>query len=162
MATEDNVAFGPRARGVAKSEYQPRVEHFMEEVGLADRRRAWPRQLSGGMRKRVAIASVFANDPEILLMDESFGALDFITRAKLHRLVMRLWQETGKTICFVTHDIDEALVLADRVIVLNNGGIALDETVDFPRPRGDELRSSASANDLRDRLLAILRAENDE
>jgi len=156
LRVEDNVAFGPKSRGVPKSEYEPRVEHFIEEVGLAGHRTAWPRQLSGGLRKRVAIASVFANDPEILLMDEPFSALDYFTRSKLHRLLTELWQETGKTICFVTHDIDEALVLADRVIVLNEGAIVMDETVDFPRPRGEELRSHDAANSLRERLMAIL------
>lgn len=159
LRVEDNVAFGPRSRGQKSSRYADRVDHFIEEVGLSGHRRAWPRQLSGGMRKRVAIAAVFANDPAVLLMDEPFGALDFITRSKLHRLVTKLWQETGKTICFVTHDIDEALVLADRIIVLNQGTIALDEMVDFARPRGEELRSSPEANALRDRLLAILAAE---
>lgn len=161
LRVEDNVAFGPRSTGGKKSQYSARVDHFIDEVGLTAHRRAWPRQLSGGMRKRVAIAAVFANDPDVLLMDEPFGALDFITRSKLHRLVTRLWQETGKTICFVTHDIDEALVLADRIIVLNQGGIALDESVDFPRPRGEELRSSPQANTLRDQLLSILAAEDE-
>jgi len=160
LRVEDNVAFGPRAKGLKKADYQERVDHFLDEVGLADRRRAWPRQLSGGMRKRVAIAAVFANDPEVLLMDEPFGALDFITRSKLHRLITKLWQETHKTICFVTHDIDEVLVLADRVIVLNQGKVALDEAVDFVRPRGEELRSSPQANALRGRLLDILGAED--
>ncbi|MGE2731370.1 ABC transporter ATP-binding protein [Mycolicibacterium vaccae] len=160
LRVEDNVAFGPKARGLKKSQYQEQVDHFIDEVGLSAQRRAWPRQLSGGMRKRVAIAAVFANDPAVLLMDEPFGALDFITRSKLHRLVTRLWEETQKTICFVTHDIDEALVLADRIIVLNQGRIALDETVDFARPRGDELRACTEANELRHRLLGILGDED--
>jgi ABC-type nitrate/sulfonate/bicarbonate transport system ATPase subunit len=159
LRVADNVAFGPRSRGVAKEEYQPRVDHFIEQVGLDDRRDAWPRQLSGGMRKRVAIAAVFANDPTTLLMDEPFGALDYFTRARLHRLVTDLWAETGKTICFVTHDVDEALVLADRILVLRDGKIALDELIDFERPRGEELRTLPAANVVRSQLLAMLGQE---
>jgi len=159
LRVEDNIAFGPKSRGVPESEYRPRVERYLEEVGLAAQRRSWPRQLSGGMRKRVAIAAVFANDPDILLMDEPFGALDYFTRGKLHRLLIQLWAETGKTICFVTHDIDEALVLADRILVLNNGALAMDELLDFPRPRGEELRADPDANALRARLLSILGGE---
>lgn len=153
MRVEDNVAFGPRAQRQTKSRYQPLVDHFITEVGLADWRRAWPRQLSGGMRKRVAIAAVFASDPDILLLDEPFGALDHFTREKLQSLLLRLWEETAKTVCFVTHDIDEALVLADRIIILGQGKIALDIEVSLPRPRGDELRADPSANEMRRLLL---------
>jgi NitT/TauT family transport system ATP-binding protein len=158
---EANIAFGPSLRGVPRREYQPIVEHFMDEVGLTERRDAWPRQLSGGMRKRVAIAAVFANDPETLLMDEPFGALDYFTRAKLHQTLLTLWQETAKTICFVTHDIDEALTLADRIVVLARGRIALDIDLPFPRPRGEELRREPDAIELRERLLRILGGEDE-
>src|SRR5690606_16134546 len=98
LRVEDNIAFGPKSRGVPESEYRPRVERYLEEVGLAAQRRSWPRQLSGGMRKRVAIAAVFANDPDILLMDEPSGALDSFTPGKLRRLLIQRWAETGKTI----------------------------------------------------------------
>ncbi|MFE0420357.1 ABC transporter ATP-binding protein [Streptomyces tendae] len=148
-----NVAFGPKLRGVPKSVYQPRVDRLIEEVGLGRRRRAWPRQLSGGMRKRVAIAAVFANDPDILLMDEPFGALDYFTRTKLQQLLLQLWSETSKTVLFVTHDVDEALLLADRIIVLGDGAVAQDLTVPFARPRGEELRSDPAAVELRQRLI---------
>ena len=156
LRVEDNVAFGPRARRRPRAEYQDRVTHFIDEVGLSNWRRAWPRQLSGGMRKRVAIAAVFANDPEILLMDEPFGALDYFTRAKLQRLLLQLWQETGKTVCFVTHDVDEALALADRIVVIGGGKVALDLPVPLARPRGDELRTDPKANELRNLLLERL------
>ncbi|GAA1835352.1 ABC transporter ATP-binding protein [Pseudonocardia ailaonensis] len=156
LRVEDNVAFGPRMRGVPPREYRERVDRLITEVGLDDRRRAWPRQLSGGMRKRVAIAAVFANDPDVLLMDEPFSALDFFTRSRLQNLLLQLWAETGKTICFVTHDIDEALVLADRIVVVKDGGIAMDVPVAFPRPRGEELRALPEAQDLRRELLDIL------
>lgn len=153
LRVEDNVAFGPRARRQPRAVYEERVSHFIDEVGLAQWRRAWPRQLSGGMRKRVAIAAVFANDPEILLLDEPFGALDYFTREKLQTLLLQLWAETKKTVCFVTHDVDEALILADRIIVLGGGKVALDLPISLPRPRGDELRADPRANELRTLLL---------
>ena len=156
LRVRDNIALGPRGRKLPESEWLPRVQHFIEAVGLEGRERAWPRQLSGGMRKRVAIAAVFANDPDILLMDEPFSSLDHLTRAGLHETVLHLWQETGKTIVFVTHDVDEAITLADRVVVVAGGGVRADVEVTFERPRGDELRMDADANALRARLLKDL------
>jgi NitT/TauT family transport system ATP-binding protein len=135
------------------------VEHFLAAVGLDGRERAWPRQLSGGMRKRVAIGAVFANDPDTLLMDEPFGSLDYFTRANLHKTLLQLWSETKKTIVFVTHDVDEALTLADRIVVVSQGRIGADIDLDFPRPRGDELRMDPAANLLRSRLVAELSRE---
>lgn len=152
----ENVAFGPKLRGLARSEYAARVDQLIDEVGLGDWRQAWPRQLSGGMRKRVAIAAVFANDPSVLLMDEPFGALDFFTREKLQRLLLQLWEETSKTVLFVTHDVDEALLLADRIIILGKGSVAQDIPVEFPRPRGDDLRSDPTAVALRRDLIGWL------
>ncbi|WP_236794226.1 ABC transporter ATP-binding protein [Amycolatopsis sp. GM8] len=156
LRVQDNVAFGPKLRGVPRAEYQPTVDHLIEEVGLDEWRRAWPRQLSGGMRKRVAIAAVFANEPSILLMDEPFGALDFFTREKLQGLLLQLWAETAKTVLFVTHDVDEALLLADRIVILGKGRVAQDITVPFARPRGDDLRSDPAAIELRQELIGRL------
>lgn len=156
LDVEQNVAFGPSLRGVPEREYRADVDRLIEEVGLSDRRRAWPRELSGGMRKRVAIAAVFANDPDTLLMDEPFGALDYFTRAKLQRLLLQLWEETEKTVVFVTHDVDEALLLADRVIVLGGGAVSQDIRVPFARPRGEELRADPDAIALRERLIDLL------
>jgi ABC-type nitrate/sulfonate/bicarbonate transport system ATPase subunit len=152
----ENVAFGPKLQGLPRSDYEARVNHLIEEVGLDDWRDAWPRQLSGGMRKRVAIAAVFANDPDILLMDEPFGALDYFTRANLQRMLLQLWAETSKTVLFVTHDVDEALQLADRIIILGKGRVAHDITLTFPRPRTDALRSDPDANLLRDEIIGWL------
>lgn len=154
----ENVSFGPRMRRVPESDWRPRVEHFINAVGLAGREGAWPKELSGGMRKRVAIASVFANDPEILLMDEPFGSLDYFTRATLHDTLLDLWAETGKTIVFVTHDVDEALKLADRIVVVTDGKVGYDIDLDFARPRGDELRMNADADAIRSKLLRVLEA----
>jgi ABC-type nitrate/sulfonate/bicarbonate transport system ATPase subunit len=158
LRVRDNISFGPRMRGVPAAEWRPRVAHFTEAVGLAGREAAWPKELSGGMRKRVAIAAVFANDPDILLMDEPFGSLDYFTRATLHETLLQLWVETGKTIVFVTHDVDEALKLADRIVVVTDGVVGFDVPVTFPRPRGDELRMDADADALRSQLLSVLQA----
>ena len=158
LRVSDNISFGPRMRGVAKSEWEPRVRHFIEAVGLAGRERAWPKELSGGMRKRVAIGAVFANDPDILLMDEPFGSLDYFTKATLHDTLLDLWAETGKTIVFVTHDVDEALKLADRIIVVTDGRVGADIPLDFARPRGDDLRMDVTADAIRRDLLEVLQA----
>lgn len=156
LRVKDNVSFGPRMRGVPEEQWKERVDYYIDEVGLGERRDAWPRELSGGMRKRVAIAAVFANDPELLLMDEPFSALDYFTRNSLHDLLLQLWEETGKTILFVTHDVDEAIKLADRIVVIGQGVVACDLPVSFPRPRNDDLRMSAEANELRRKLLSML------
>lgn len=158
LRVQDNVSFGPRMRRVLMSEWVPRVRHFIKAVGLEGRERAWPKELSGGMRKRVAIAAVFASDPDILLMDEPFGSLDYFTRANLHDTLLDLWAETGKTIVFVTHDVDEALKLADRVIVVTDGKVGYDIALPFERPRGDELRMNPEADAIRTQLLDVLQA----
>ncbi|MBT0769144.1 ABC transporter ATP-binding protein [Kineosporia sp. J2-2] len=156
LRVADNIALGPRGRGLPESEWRERVSYFTRAVGLDGRERAWPRELSGGMRRRVAIAAVFANDPEFLLMDEPFGSLDHLTRAGLHETVLRLWRETEKTVVFVTHDVDEAIALGDRIVVVAGGGVRADVEVPFHRPRGDELRMDGEANALRSALLDAL------
>ncbi|POX65910.1 hypothetical protein C3481_13555 [Microbacterium sp. Ru50] len=158
LRVQDSISFGPRMRRVLVSEWLPRARHFIEAVGLRGRERAWPKELSGGMRKRVAIAAVFANDPDILLMDEPFGSLDYFTRANLHETLLELWRETGKTIVFVTHDVDEALKLADRIIVVTDGRVGYDIDLPFGRPRGDDLRMNVEADAIRSRLLEVLQA----
>ncbi|GLK84379.1 ATP-binding cassette domain-containing protein [Ancylobacter defluvii] len=121
----------------------------MEAVGLAEASGSWPRELSGGMRKRVALAIVFATGASILMMDEPFGALDFVTRATLQGVLLDLWRRTGITIVFVTHDIEEALVLGDRILVVSDGRILDDIACDLPRPRprprGEDERVSPHA-----------------
>lgn len=106
------------------------------EVGLAGRERAWPNQLSGGEQQRVALARALVNDPELLLADEPFGALDALTRIKMHELLRDLVQRHRPAVVLVTHDVDEAIVLADRVIVLDAGSVSEDITIDLPHPRG--------------------------
>jgi NitT/TauT family transport system ATP-binding protein len=161
LRVRDNIAYGLAAQGVRGAERELRVAEHLEAVGLSEFAASWPKQLSGGMRKRVAIATAFASDPQILLMDEPFGSLDFVTRTRLHLLLLDLWQQTGKTIVFVTHDVDETLLLADRVVVLTHGKVADDLPVDFLRPRTDELRANPAAIGLRRHLLSRLGLEYD-
>jgi NitT/TauT family transport system ATP-binding protein len=138
MRVEDNVAFGLRVRNISTQERLQIAREHLALVGLSSAARAWPRELSGGMRGRVAIAAVFANDPPILLADEPFGALDYVTRRQLQAVLQDLWRRTGKTVLFVTHDVDEAMMLGTRVIVIKNGGIAEDRAIDLPMPRSDD------------------------
>jgi NitT/TauT family transport system ATP-binding protein len=145
LRVADNVAFGLKAQGRPASERAATVAQWLGAVGLADFAQSWPRELSGGMRKRVAIATVFASGAPILLMDEPFGALDYVTRLDLQKLLLDLWVRTRRTIVFVTHDIEEALVLAQRILVMSNGRLVDDLAVDLPSPRNAEVRASPEA-----------------
>jgi NitT/TauT family transport system ATP-binding protein len=138
MRVENNVAFGLRVRNISKQERLRIAREHLALVGLSSVARAWPRELSGGMRARVAIAAVFANDPPILLADEPFGALDYVTRRQLQAVMQNLWRRTEKTVLFVTHDVDEAMMLGTRVIVVKDGGIAEDRAIHLPMPRSDD------------------------
>ncbi len=149
----DNITFGLRARGVPRREREKVAAHYLKLIDLENFARAWPHQLSGGMRRRVAIASVFANRPEVLLMDEPFTGLDYVRRDKLYRVLEQLWAEVGCTVFFITHDVDEALILADRVIIVMHGKIAFELKVPFPRPRSAELIASKEAIEIRLMLL---------
>ena len=128
------------------------IQHYIEMVGLSGFERSYPRELSGGMRQRVEIARALAANPEILYMDEPFGALDYITRFKMRADLVRIWQAERKTILFVTHDIDEAVQLADRVLVMSRRPATIQEDVDIDLPRPRDLDSPAYlqlATDLR-------------
>ena len=125
----DNVALGlpPERRGDALK--------VLEHVGLLDRANDWPARLSGGQRQRVSLARALVHNPRLLLLDEPLGALDALTRIEMHRLIEDLWQASGFTALLVTHDVQEAVALADRVILIEDGRIALDEIINLPRPR---------------------------
>jgi NitT/TauT family transport system ATP-binding protein len=153
MRVEENVAFGLRVRNIPKGERLRIAREHLALVGLSSVARAWPKELSGGMRARVAIAAVFANDPPILLADEPFGALDYVTRRQLQSVLRDLWQSTGKTVLFVTHDVDEAMMLGTRVIVVKNGGIAEDRPINLPMPRSDDDIATAEGLALKHVLL---------
>jgi len=145
LSVRDNVAYGLDMRGVARSTRQRTVDHFLELTGLGRFADAFPHQLSGGMKQRVSVARAFANDPEILLMDEPFAALDEQTKIILQQELLKLWSESRKTVIFITHSIDEALVLADRIIVVSGrpGALKADIPVGFERPRQvQDLKSS--------------------
>ena len=133
----DNVEFALKMRGIDKAERKTRTEAWLTKVGLLRFARAYPYQLSGGMKQRVSIARAFALDPEILLMDEPFAALDQQTKLILQEELTRLWADTRKTVIFVTHNIDEAVLLGDRVIVMtaHPGHIKDEVYIDLPRPR---------------------------
>ncbi len=137
MSVWDNVAYGLRARKLGKAIVRERVDYFVHKVGLANFAHVYPHQLSGGMKQRVSIARAFANDPEILLMDEPFSALDEQNRAILQEELLRIWSDTRKTVVFITHSIDEAVFLSDRVVVLGGspGRVVADARISFPRPR---------------------------
>ena len=132
---------------------RPRAEAALQEVELGHRLDAWPMTLSGGEAQRAALARALVRQPRLLLLDEPFAALDALTRMRMHALVMELWRKHAPTALIVTHDVDEALMLADRVLVLENGRIATDLTVDLERPRSP---GTTGFGQLRSRLLAAL------
>lgn len=156
MHVRDNVEFGLKANKVPAKEREKIVHHWLESVGLESFADSWPRELSGGMRKRVALAAAMAVGSGVVLMDEPFGSLDYFTRRNLHDVLLSLWEETGKTIFFVTHDIEEALILADRVLLLADGKLVDDINVDLPRPRNEDVRASPKAVEITKVILSHL------
>ncbi len=137
LTVQGNVEFGPRLSGLPPAEYASIAQRYIELVGLTGFEHAYPKELSGGMQQRAAIARALANDPEILLMDEPFGALDAQTRSLMQELLLKVWEQTHKTVLFVTHDIEEAVLLADRVYVMTArpGRIKREVKISLPRPR---------------------------
>ena len=135
LTVEDNVGFGVKRRN--HEERKKVVDHYIEMVGLTGFGKAFPRELSGGMKQRVEIARAFAAEPDVLFMDEPFGALDYLTRMRLRSELIQIWQRERKTVLFVTHDVDEAVQLADRVVVMGKRPSRIRDivTVEIPRPR---------------------------
>lgn len=152
MTVSKNISYGPRLRGVGKAEQKEIEKKWVELVGLKGFEDRWPRELSGGMRKRVDIGRVYANDPDVLLMDEPFGALDAQTKERMQADLLETWTKTKKTVVFVTHDLEEAIFLSDKIVVMSArpGRIHHIEEVALPRPRTNEMR-------LTDEFLAIKR-----
>ena len=160
MRVAANVEFGLKVRGIPKAKRRQIVREHLELVGLGHVARSWPRELSGGMRARVVVAAVFANDPAVLLADEPFGALDYVTRRHLQRVLTAMWERTHKTIIFVTHDVEEALTLASRIVVVNDGRVLDDQPVRLTRPRTEEVLATPEAVALKRRLLTHLGLED--
>ena len=159
---EGNVAWGLEAQGYEKAKIRETVDAYLAMIGLTDFRSHYPAELSGGMKQRVALARVLAFNPKVLLMDEPFGALDAQTREVMQEEVTRLWERTRKTIVFVTHDIEEAVFLGDRVVVLSArpGRIREEVKIDLPRPRTLEIKKSMQCHEYRNRIWDLIRVES--
>ncbi|MGI8604533.1 MAG: ABC transporter ATP-binding protein [Verrucomicrobiales bacterium] len=153
LTVEQNVGFGLLKR--SREERESRVTHYIQMVGLAGFEKAYPRELSGGMRQRVEIARALAANARVLFMDEPFGALDFLTRLKMRRDLIRIWQAEHKTVVFVTHDIEEAVQLADRVLVMTQRPATIQEEVIVNLPRPRDLDSPGYLT-TRDRIFSIM------
>jgi NitT/TauT family transport system ATP-binding protein len=154
LTVRQNVEFGLRTAGVGKAERRERAEYFIRMVGLDQFADALPKMLSGGMKQRCAIARAYAVNPSILLMDEPFGALDALTRVKLQEQLLATWSREKRTVVFITHDVDEAVFLANRVVVMaaRPGRVFDVIDVDLPYPRTEEVRLSPEFGELRNRV----------
>jgi NitT/TauT family transport system ATP-binding protein len=161
MTVYENIVFGPKKQGVPRARYQAEAKRFIEAVGLSDFASNYPYQLSGGMRQRVQIARALVNRPEVLLMDEPFGALDFQTRLLMQELLLKVWSEFRPTIMFITHDVDEAIFLGDRVYVMSRRPGRLKEQVDvpFPKPRSMSMLTDPAFISLKERVLQSIKEE---
>ncbi|MBZ9807813.1 MULTISPECIES: ABC transporter ATP-binding protein [unclassified Mesorhizobium] len=161
LTVAENIAFGLRERGMAERERGEIVASYIDLVGLKGFENHWPKQLSGGMQQRTAIARALANDPAILLLDEPFGALDNQTRGLMQELLLGIWERRKKTVLFVTHDIEEAIFMASRVVVMTArpGRIKSDVAIDLPHPRHYTLKTSPEFSVLKARLTEDIRVE---
>jgi len=157
----DNVCFGLGERGLPRKQQLEVAHGFLAKVGLKGFDKHYPKQLSGGMQQRTAIARALANDPRMLLMDEPFGALDHQTRELMQELLLGIWEEQRKTVLFVTHDIDEAIFMASRVVVMSArpGRIKLDREVSIPHPRHYAVKTSPQFTELKAELTEQVRVE---
>jgi len=162
MNVRANVAFGPRMKGTPKAEQDEKVKRLLEIVGLADFEDKAVYELSGGMQQRVALARCLANDPDVILMDEPLGALDALTREKMQGLVLKLWKETGKTILLITHSVEEAVLLGERLLVLapRPGRIHKEYKLPFAEMGVNmdlrEVKKSEGYSETRDEILSII------
>ena len=161
LTVQGNVCFGLRERGLSRPQQLEMAQAFIVKVGLTGFERHFPKQLSGGMQQRVAIARALANDPRMLLMDEPFGALDHQTRELMQELLLGIWEAEKKTVLFVTHDIDEAVFMGNRVVVMSArpGRIKLDRVVPLAHPRHYSVKTSREFTELKAELTEQVRAE---
>jgi ABC-type nitrate/sulfonate/bicarbonate transport system ATPase subunit len=161
LTVQGNVEYGLKLKRMPAAERERIARDYLEKVGLKGFERSYPKELSGGMMQRVAIARALANDPKVLLMDEPFGALDAQTRTIMQEMLVQLWQQTPKTILFITHDIDEALFLSDRVYVMTArpGRIKQTLTVELPRPRTFDMTTSPGFIEQKRMILDAIKEE---
>jgi NitT/TauT family transport system ATP-binding protein len=164
LTVRQNVEFGLKRRGMPAARRKEIVDYYVNEVGLAGFADNYAKQLSGGMMQRVAIARALANDPQILLMDEPFGALDSQTRLQMQQLLLRVWGNTKKTVLFVTHDIDEAILLGDRVYVMGAKPGRIKQILDVPieRPRSLDMVMERSFIDMKRQIFGLLHDDLEE
>ena len=162
LTVAQNIRFGLRERGMSEAEQKERSDFFIAKVGLRGFEGHYPKQLSGGMQQRTAIARALANDPKMLLLDEPFGALDNQTRVLMQELLLGIWESARKTVLFVTHDIDEAIFMANRVAVFSArpGRIKTEIAVDFAHPRHYTIKTSPKFMEIKARLTEEIRAES--
>jgi NitT/TauT family transport system ATP-binding protein len=159
LCVADNIAYGMKINGMPAADQAKTIQHLLEATGLTPFARAYPDTLSGGMQQRLAIARTLAVRPQIILMDEPFGALDAQTRGDMQELLLRIWTETACTVLFVTHDVEEAVYLADRIFVMSArpGTVVEDIPVPFGRPREPSLKQERRFREMQDEVLASLR-----
>jgi NitT/TauT family transport system ATP-binding protein len=157
-----NIAWGLEVQGAPRARIEETVARYLDLTGLAEFRNHYPAELSGGMKQRAALARVLAFDPKVLLMDEPFGALDAQTRETMQEELTRVWERTRKTIVFVTHDIEEAVYLGDRVVVLSArpGRIREEIRIDLARPRSLEIKKSMQCHEYRNTIWDLIRSES--
>jgi len=163
LTVRQNIEFGLKRRSLPAAQRKEIVDYYLNEVGLAQFADNYPKQLSGGMMQRVAIARALANDPQILLMDEPFGALDSQTRLQMQQLLLRVWEHSKKTVLFVTHDIDEAILLGDRVYVIGARPGRIKQILDVPieRPRTLDMVMERSFIEMKRTIFGLLHEETE-
>jgi len=162
LTAKENIEFGLEAKGVEKIERQKQARYFLQLVGLADFEHHYPSELSGGMKQRVAIARSLAYNPDVLLMDEPFAALDAQTRETLQAELLRIWQQTGKTVIFITHSIDEAIYLGQRIAIMTSRPGRIKTIIDVPaslKVNQEDVRSNQEFGQLRHQIWSLLREE---
>ncbi|RYM06368.1 ABC transporter ATP-binding protein [Sporolactobacillus sp. THM7-7] len=162
LTVQKNIEFGLKQKGIPASTRSQIAHEYIERVGLKGFESAYPKALSGGMKQRVAIARALANDPEVILLDEPFGALDMQTRSLMQELLLGVWEQSQKTVILVTHDIDEAIFMADRVVVMESRPGKIKETIDIhlPRPRDYRVRTTQQFLKYKARAVELIRNES--
>lgn len=158
LTVRENIEFGPRLKGTPARQRKEISDHYLAMIGLEHFAHAYPKELSGGMKQRVAIARALANQPEVLLMDEPFGALDAQTKSAMQELLLQIWEKEKTTVIFITHDIDEAIYLSQRIYVMHArpGRIAAEFPVEFAYPRDRDIRDTEAFIKMKKRIVSLL------